>query len=176
MSVVYKMVPGFRGYRVGDDGSVWTCWKIVKSQRPRRWAPVGRWRRLKPGRGCSAGHEAVTLSRGGKTFCIGVHQLVMRTFVGPCPPGMEVCHEDGDGKNNRLTNLRYDTRKGNSKDRIKHGTMLYGEKNPRAKLTEAAVRAIRQSPDSPNELALRYGVTRRTICLIRERKIWKTLD
>jgi hypothetical protein len=51
-----------------------------------------------------------------------IHRLVTAAFVGPCPAGMEVCHNDGDRSNNHLWNLRYDTRSGNHLDKVRHGT------------------------------------------------------
>lgn len=49
-----------------------------------------------------------------------VHALVLETFVGPRPDGMECCHwkpaPDG-GYDNRLMNLRWDTRSANAYDR-----------------------------------------------------------
>lgn len=56
---------------------------------------------------------------------IGVHQAVLLTFVGKCPEGMEVCHEDGNAHNNKLENLRYDTHTNNELDKIKHGTKTF---------------------------------------------------
>src|SRR5699024_2266049 len=35
--------------------------------------------------------------------------------------GMEICHNDSNGKNNRLDNLRYDTRTSNQLDRYRTG-------------------------------------------------------
>lgn len=46
----------------------------------------------------------------------------MEAFVGPCPEGMEVCHNNGDCTDNRLENLRYDTKSANMLDRVRHGT------------------------------------------------------
>jgi hypothetical protein len=50
-----------------------------------------------------------------------IGRLVMETFVGPMPPGMEVRHLDDDRKNNRLENLAYGTRGDNMQDAIKNG-------------------------------------------------------
>lgn len=44
-----------------------------------------------------------------------VHQLVLESFVGPCPSGFEACHEDDNPENNRLTNLKWDSRSHNIK-------------------------------------------------------------
>ncbi|WP_248099523.1 HNH endonuclease signature motif containing protein [Corynebacterium kefirresidentii] len=51
-----------------------------------------------------------------------VHRLVMAAFVGPCPDGMEVCHNDGNPANNYVGNLRYDTHQANYADMFIHNT------------------------------------------------------
>jgi hypothetical protein len=54
-------------------------------------------------------------------FTRKVHRLVLETFVGPCPDGMECCHNNGDPADNRLENLRWDTLSSNAYDRVEHG-------------------------------------------------------
>lgn len=49
-----------------------------------------------------------------------VHDMVLAAFVGPKPAGLEVCHWNGIRGDNRLDNLRYDTRKANAQDRERH--------------------------------------------------------
>lgn len=71
-----------------------------------------------------------------------VHRLVLETFVGPCPDGMEGCHNDGNPTNNVLGNLRWDTHEENTADVRKHGT-LRGENNGRAILTEEQAAEIK---------------------------------
>lgn len=68
------------------------------------------------------GHQTVNLCGGGVQKHALVHRLVMAAFVGPPPEGMQVCHNDGDPKNNRLGNLRYGTPSENMYDRGLHGT------------------------------------------------------
>lgn len=51
-----------------------------------------------------------------------VHHLVLETFVGPRPPGMEGCHGIGGMTDNSLENLRWDTPSNNNRDKAKHGT------------------------------------------------------
>lgn len=129
------------GYRVGDDGSVWSC--VEGGCKPR----LGEvWRALKPHSNPS-GHLRVSLGKGDLRY---VHVLVLEAFVGPCPEGMECCHWDGDPSNNRLDNLRWDTPKANHADSVRHGTAVFapgtsstrGEGNPSSKLTEDQVREI----------------------------------
>jgi hypothetical protein len=70
----------------------------------------------------SSGHLGVALCRDGKPQRRSVHSLVLLAFVGPCPPGQEGCHGDGNPGNNHVGNLRWDTRRENALDRARHGT------------------------------------------------------
>jgi hypothetical protein len=47
-----------------------------------------------------------------------IHHLVLTAFVGSRPEGQEACHGDGGPGDNRLENLRWDTRDANIQDRI----------------------------------------------------------
>lgn len=72
-----------------------------------------------------------------------VHRLVLDTFVGECPEGMECCHNNGIRTDNRLDNLRWGTYAENQHDKNKHGTHNKGERHGRSRLTEAKVVLIR---------------------------------
>lgn len=50
-----------------------------------------------------------------------VHRLVLEAFEGPCPPGMESCHNNGDRQDNRRSNLRWGTKPSNAQDTLRHG-------------------------------------------------------
>lgn len=68
--------------------------------------------------------------------------MVLETFRGPCPPGLEGCHGDGDGFHNELANLRWDTHQSNMQDAIDHGTFVPPPRARGAKLrTRRAIRA-----------------------------------
>ncbi|MGH7472727.1 MAG: NUMOD4 motif-containing HNH endonuclease [Candidatus Methylomirabilales bacterium] len=58
-----------------------------------------------------------------------VHLLVLEAFIGPRPDSMEGCHNDGDVENNKIENLRWDSRRENHLDTLRHGT------NPQANKT-----------------------------------------
>lgn len=66
----------------------------------------------------TGGYRVVKLgnSNNGKR----IHRLVLEAFVGPCPSGMEACHNNGDPADNRLENLRWDTKSANMFDRSNH--------------------------------------------------------
>jgi len=124
MTVEYRPVVGFRAYRVGDDGSVWSLWKRVGLGRGNGAVMVvsDRWVQLKPQEYGYSGHVHVTLvDEGGRRAKVGVHALVLTAFVGPCPEGMECLHGDGDPTNNAKTNLRWGTHVENAADMIHHG-------------------------------------------------------
>lgn len=104
----------------------------------------------------------VLLSLGGPRRQVSIHTLVLEAFAGPRPTSMEGCHGDGNPLNNRLKNLRWDTRKGNLADTVPHGTRLLGERCNGAKLTPRRVRRIRAQRAAGRTLsylAERNGVT-----------------
>lgn len=186
MPVEYRDVVGFPGYRVGDDGSIWTCLKRVivhiggqSGIRGTRFVIGTTWRRLKPQ---SIGlYPSILIGRknSGRKNCL-IHRLVLEAFVGPCPPGMQCCHFDGNTSNNRLSNLRWDTPEANGADRIAHGTQWHGERINTAKLTADQVRTIRteyaRGGITLEELGARYGITKVSTHAIVKRKNWKHVE
>jgi hypothetical protein len=168
--VIVKDIPGFPGYRVGSDGSMWSC-----------HLPFGGlgnvWKKLIHLKTARSGYFFFSLRRSGKNWQRGVHRLVLEAFVGPCPPGMEACHNNGIKTDNRLENLRWDTRKANARDRTLHGSqILIGSFNPNAKLTESDIIRIHALADSgkvQREIAAMFGVSETTIGFIRQGKTWK---
>ena len=62
----------------------------------------------------------VFLTKDGKGRTYYVHRLVLLAFVGKPRFGQICCHNDGDGFNNKLDNLRWDSSYCNTMDRIKH--------------------------------------------------------
>jgi hypothetical protein len=116
----WRAVVGFEGlYEVSDLGHVRSLNRIVNSFPGLTRVAQGRLMRLQPRR---SGHLCVGLCRDGRRRLVNVHRLVLEAFVGPCPDGMECCHNDGDATNNRVENLRWDTRSENFLDRGRHGT------------------------------------------------------
>lgn len=84
------------------------------------------------------GYVTVTLCRHNCTpIKKKVHRLMLEAFVGPCPPGMQCRHLNGDRADNCLENLIWGTPKENQADRITHGTHARGSCSTRATITEA---------------------------------------
>lgn len=57
-----------------------------------------------------------------------------------------------------------------------NGDCVRGEKNARAKLTEATVREILTSPASGGALAKKLGVSRTVVNMVRRREIWRHIN
>jgi hypothetical protein len=123
------------------------------------------------------GYPRVTMRRNGRTFYRLCHQLVMETFVGPCPDGCEVRHKDGNRGDARLSNLEYGTRADNIADAKRHGTWKNGSSHLTAAIVTEIAGCIR-ADDSPANLlclASRYNTSQATIYSIRAKKLWKHL-
>lgn len=117
MAELWRPVPGYEGaYEASDQGSVRSL------PRPRCAGQILRQRCDK------RGYPFLTLSHGGQRRTRFVHQLVAAAFLGPCPPGMEVRHRDGDPANTTAANLRYGTHQENELDKREHGTHHLGSK------------------------------------------------
>lgn len=148
---IWKDIPGYEGeYQISDAGKVKRLPRILAGSN-------------------KDGYLYVRLH--GKRY--GVHQLVLRTFVGPCPDGMVICHNNSDPRDNRLENLRYDTQSGNAIDRVEIG------RNSGQRLSVDDVRNIRKrfaNGESDAEIASSYGVSRHCINRIRNRGSFSWLE
>jgi hypothetical protein len=161
--VQYRDISEWFGYRVGDDGSAWS------------FKRGGQWRRLST-HIIKGGYHRATLLRGGKARHFLLHHLVLMAFVGPCPEGLEGCHEDGDPSHNWLGNLRWDTHVSNAVDQIRHGRTTRGTRSYTAKLTEADIPRIREMAAAGmtyRAIGDLYGVTSPTIHRIVVGKGWR---
>lgn len=165
----WRDVPGWEGkYQVSDDGRCRSLDRTILAPRPHGGVGLRTYR----------GRELC----GGKTkngyilFCLVenstkehryAHDLVLTTFVGLRPEGCEACHNNGVRVDNRLENLRYDTRSANALDRRMHGTagITKGEACGTAKLTEDDVRDIRENyrKGKWSEAARQLGVSPTTV-------------
>lgn len=112
----------------------------------------------------------LTASLDGQTF--RVHRLVLLAFVGPCPPGHQAGHLNGDKTDCGLLNLRWVTPEENEAQKAKHGTKAEGRRNGQVKLTEEAVREIRRRYRKGIRLAEEFGVSNDLIRQVVKRKVW----
>jgi hypothetical protein len=161
--VIFKSL-GFLGHPNHVLGDNTDCWSKES----------GRWRRLKLN--TSGRYAAYGLCRHGVQMPHLLHRLMLLTFVGPCPEGMECRHLDGDPWNNCLANLRWGTRKENGEDKVRHGTSLVGTKNGNVRLNEDSVRDIRRLRRLGyryRDIAKLHDVDFSTVAQIVLRKTWK---
>ena len=169
MDVEYRDVRGFPGYRVGDDGSVWS--RHVRGAGSARKADV--WHRLKETK--ARRYLCVNLVKDTKKHKTLIHRIVLFAFVGPPEIDLQCRHLNGNGNDNRLSNLAWGTPKENCEDKDSHRTLLVGEGHPRAKLKMQEVEQILALSMIPRgELAIKYGVSVATIKSIRANRNWST--
>lgn len=124
-----------------------------------------------------SGYCYATLYHEAKRVQCRVHAAVLEAFVCPRPsPEHQACHSDGNRANNRLYNLRWDTAKGNARDRTMHGNAHEGARHHKAKLDGPAVLSILESPLPYKELASLHGVSPSLVGLIKRGKVWKSVN
>lgn len=172
--IAFADVVGFPGYVVGTDGSVWTWWKSGYGAGTWRDTP----RQLKPGvhwRNGQIIHLSVFLYGEDGPRNRFVHRLVLEAFIGPCPPGLECRHIDGDPSNNWLDNLCWETHDENDADKKRHGRQPMGSKSHLARLHEDDIPVIRRllaDGFGQTMIARRFGVARTTISSIATGRNW----
>ena len=169
--VEYRPIDNYPGYRVGSDGSVWTCKKKITGNG--KYILATTWHRMR-GRKIKD-YPRVTLSHDGQKTDIFIHLLVLRAFIGPCPTGMEACHANDIKTDNRVVNLRWDTPQNNWIDRKQNGHdgSQWGETSHFARLTNVEVadlRTLAAQGISWAILAERYNIQMRYVRLIVTRK------
>ena len=162
----------FLGYSVCEDGTVYTRWNKGARKLENYWIEVKS--RI------VNGYIAYSLLKtNGRQISAGVHILLAHAFMGKRPSGLFVCHNDGNKLNNQLSNLRYDTTKSNTQDRLIHGTMLFGEECPNSKLKESQIIEIfryKKNGMTHKETAAILKVSKHTVYLILKRKIWGHIE
>jgi hypothetical protein len=125
-AVEWRAVVGYEGlYEVSNTGLVRSLDRKVEDRRSVR-SYKGR---LRIQVVSQSGHHTVQLSKDAQPLTRFVHRMVLEAFVGPCPDGMEGCHNDGNPGNNHVSNLRWDTRSSNMLDKTRHG------RDPHANMT-----------------------------------------
>ncbi len=169
----WRPVLGYEGlYEVSDQGRVRSVDRTISMIRMGRECQTRRRGRTLMITVNDRGRPHVEFWKNGKRRPgIKVHRLVLEAFVGPRSEGLECCHWDGDRTNNRLENLRWDTRASNEADMLRHGTAP-------AKLTENDVREIRRRHsrgESKSALAREFGIVPRTVRDAIDRKTWASV-
>ncbi len=123
----------------------------------------------------SSKYMVVNLSNGEIRKSALIHRIVLEAFYGSPLKGYEACHNNGIRSDNRLENLRWDTRKNNHADKILHGTEQRGSKNGNAKVTEEIALLAKYGKDSLSNLASKFQLSKSTLSNIRYGQTWKHL-
>lgn len=169
----WKPIPGWEGlYEASDQGRIRSSDREVNGRSGSRPVRKGRVlvQVLKQKR-----YFAVTLADNDRRVQHFVHDLVLLAFVGPKPEGLVVCHEKDDKADNRLSALRYDTKRANEDDAIANGKRPRGEDHPHAKIAEAVAREIKNSPLRGEALAEHFGLAYPHVWAIKSGRSWKHL-
>ena len=164
-------------------------WRTVERNDNYEVSNLGRVRRVTAAKGATAGrilqpytrkdngYVQICISRDDKKNIAKLAHIAAEAFIGPRPNGLEVNHKDGIKTNNAADNLEYATRSENMLHAFGTGLASHaGEKNPRAKLTEAKVVDIKQAlseGETVASLSRRYGVCKHAIINIKNGRSWK---
>jgi len=169
-----KKIPNFPGYYANSSGLIYT--KKIKGGRGK----IGNKLRILK---CSDNKDypKVILCKNGKKYTRFIHRLVLETFIGPCPEGMEACHKNDQSYDNRIDNLEWNTKLSNVKNRQRRGNYkgLPGEKCNFAKLNKYQVRVIKRLLELntlyQKEIGKIFGVCGSTISTINVGQNWRHL-
>lgn len=173
----WKAVQGFPGYIVSDLGRFGSYWHFTSNLTP--WAIKDKVRIIKGTPQTIKGYYRVTCRHPEGVVTKALHRLVLEAFVGPCPEGMEACHWDDDPINNKLSNLRWDTKEGNIKDKFRNGLVLKGSQVTQSKLTDEIVMQIWQrlaQGETQKYVGQRFDVSHSMISRIQRGESWKHID
>jgi hypothetical protein len=163
----WKDVPEFQGIlQISNFGNAKTFDRVRSDNRIER------------GKTCSQkvkknGYLEISIRNGEKKRWFLMHRLVAKLFLEETSETQCVNHKNGNKKDNRVENLEFTTFKENSNHAVRTGLCKNEEIHYKAKLTKLNVIEIRNSVESNEELALKFGVSKSTIKYVKQRKTWK---
>jgi len=163
----WKPIPDYPLYEASDLGRIRSWNQASGRSKPRI---------MKTPTHPKTGYSYVCICNKNGTRQFTVHRLILLAFVGPCPDGLQSCHYNGNRTDNRIDNLRWDSRKNNAIDKHRHNTTVMGEKVHTAKLIPSNVLRIREryaTGETLTAIAEDYPVNVQSIHYIVHRKTWK---
>ena len=181
----------YEGYGADEEGNIYCrrSWRPIHNERGVITGQTiflsDKWRKLKNSKykinkNGNRQYSQVSLSINSVVQTKKVHKLIALAFI-PNPNNFSfVCHKDGNPDNNKVENLYWGTPKQNQADRIKHGTMCYGEQNSLAKLNNNTVIILRKiyatNKFSKTDLAEIAGVSLSSLSKMLTFQTWTHLD
>lgn len=104
---------------------------------------------------------------------LAVHRIVYRKFIGPLNMKLEVNHKDGNTINNSVDNLELVTASNNQKHkyRVLKAVPSAGNARLNADIVKE-IRLMRKAGYSYKDITQRYAISKATVSLIVNNKIW----
>ena len=172
MTDKFKNIPEFEGFIISESGLIIRLPYFDSSNHKRDGKIVNE----SIGKG---GYSQVVLRVDNHPKNKLVHRLVMQTFKPKKDKKLQVNHKDGNKQNNHVSNLEWVTDKQNKEHSVKNGLHQRGVRNGSSKLTDIAVRRIREYLKlgrTQKWIADYYEVDPSTISDIKNKKIWKHVN
>jgi len=171
MEEIWKKIVEFGGYEISNLG----CLKSYRGPAKDK----SKFRFLK-GRNYEGYTVHALYDENGVGYTRRNSVLVLQTFVGPRPMGMQAAHLNGIRNDDRLDNLIWATVKENAGHRMMHGTSYMGVAHHSAKLSPLDVRFIRKTHaagiHTMAELAAMHGMNQNNIKKVINRTTWKHVE
>lgn len=161
--MIWKQIPGYENlYWAGKNGQIKSLRGIMKGYRGNRYYQV-------------------CLSKGDEQRTHNVHSLIITTFKGAVPKGMQINHKDGNKQNSKLSNLEVTTPSRNNIHALRTGlrTIMHGSKWHRSKIKESDVKKIRillTKGVSQYSIANKFGINQSTISDIKTGRCWSRCE
>lgn len=167
MSEEWRPIDGYEGvYSVSNEGRIRSELRMV--QRSDGKMQKVRERIMRP---VKKKTNHCTIMLHPKMVRMHIHRAVAFAFIGPPPSDRhEIAHNDGNPLNNRVENLRWTTRSDNFADKVRHGTHNRGDRHPNVKVSDAAIRALRDFVGSNKAAAHAFSVSMKYAWAVRTGK------
>jgi|SRR6516165_2009122 len=123
MSERWQPVTGYEGsYEVSDRGRVRSIGRTIPHRKTKmRTLPTRILSQKMTGRNGRLYPTVELRSADHRRHPYKVHRLILEAFIGPRPENHQACHANDDPTDNRLENLRWDTRSANIYDAVRNG-------------------------------------------------------
>jgi len=157
-------------HKVTDDGRVWSKVNQVSKKGVQGFQNIEtrNWNVLN----CAITNKGyLQVSIHGKLW--RVNRLVATCFIENPENYNEVHHIDDEKTNNSVDNLRWGNAKQNAKDRRENGKQVEGSDSPNAKISESTALEIFNTAGTLQGIADKYGISKKTVLLIKQKKTWK---